>query len=117
LLITELPILKKITQKQWEIERAKIIDALIPYDPIKVILFGSFARGDYHAGSDVDLIIIKETDQRFTDRIGTVLEICKSDLAIEPLVYTPAEIERMQYRENDFILTALQEGQIIYEKK
>ncbi len=109
--------MEKISKNQWEIELNKIIHSLIEYDPIKIILFGSFARGDYHAGSDVDLIIVKETKKRFTDRIGDVLELCDTDLVVEPLVYTPAEIEKMLSRDNDFIQSALREGLTIYEKK
>lgn len=109
--------MEKISKEQWGIELNKIIHSLIEYDPIKVILFGSFARGDYHAGSDVDLIIVKETEKRFTDRIGDVLELCNTDLVVEPLVYTPAEIATMINRENDFFQTALREGLTIYEKK
>ncbi len=87
------------------------------YDPDKVIVFGSYARGDIHEGSDLDLLIIKDTPERFTDRIGTVLRACSFDTAIEPLVYTHAELQRMIDRRNDFILTALREGKVAYEKR
>ena len=87
------------------------------YDPDKVIVFGSYARGDMHEGSDLDLLIIKETQERFTDRIGTVMRACDFETAVEPLVYTPAELDRMVHRGNDFILTALEEGKVVYEKR
>lgn len=86
------------------------------YHPKKIILFGSFARGDYHAFSDVDLIIIKETKLRFTDRIGEVLELCSSELPIEPLVYTPAEFNKLIGEGNDFITTAIEGGVVLYEQ-
>ncbi|MBI4318845.1 MAG: nucleotidyltransferase domain-containing protein [Chloroflexi bacterium] len=86
------------------------------YNPEKVIVFGSYARGDVHEGSDLDLIIVKETHERFTDRIGTVLRACDFDVAVEPLVYTPAELQRMVDRGSDFILTALKEGRVVYER-
>lgn len=87
------------------------------YDPEKIILFGSYARGDIHEGSDVDVLIIKETQERFTDRIGAVLRACDLDTAVEPLVYTPAELRGLVDRGSDFILTALTEGKVVYEKR
>lgn len=37
---------------------------IIDYTPTGTILFDSFARGDAHRDSDIDLLIIKETDAR-----------------------------------------------------
>ena len=33
-------------------------------NPEKIILFGSAARGDYHANSDIDLLIIKRSRKK-----------------------------------------------------
>lgn len=85
------------------------------YKPKKVILHGSFARGDHHEGSDVDLIIIKDTQDRFADRIEKVLEFCTGEVAVQPLVYTEAELERMLAEGNSFVQTALREGVVVYE--
>jgi predicted nucleotidyltransferase len=102
-------------EAQAEIDR--VVEALRAYEPEKVILYGSFARGDYHAGSDLDLIIIKETDRPFADRIGDVLRLCRSKIPIEPLVYRPSEIAAMIGRGNDLLNTALKEGIVIYEQQ
>ena len=45
------------------------------YTPEKVILFGSYAYGDPDPDSDIDLLIIKETSDRFLDRWVTVQRI------------------------------------------
>lgn len=34
------------------------------YSPQKIVLFGSYARGEAHEGSDIDLMLIKETSKR-----------------------------------------------------
>ncbi len=94
-----------------------IIQALHPYRPQRVILFGSFARGDYHGMSDIDLLIIKETDRPFVERIGEVLALFDSPLPIEPLVYTPAEFAHMVEERNPFIEQVLREGTVIYESE
>ena len=76
----------------------------------KIILFGSFARGDYHENSDIDLIIIGDFSRRFFDRIGKMLDLVPSDLYIEPLVYTKEEFNKMRENGNSFILTAISDG-------
>ncbi|MGQ9676175.1 MAG: hypothetical protein ACUVX1_10975 [Chloroflexota bacterium] len=44
-----------------------------------------------------------------------MLRLCDFDVTVEPLVYTPAELQRMVEHGNDFILTALREGRVVYE--
>jgi predicted nucleotidyltransferase len=61
-----------------------------------VYLYGSFARGDFHEGSDIDLIIVGEFKGKMPQRIGTILDL--TSLPVEPLVYTEAEFEQMKDR-------------------
>ncbi len=89
----------------------KIIKEILPS---KIILFGSFARGDWHEQSDVDLLIVADTKERFFERIGKVLDLNDTDLELEPLVYTPFEFERMVREERPFIMNILDEGIVVY---
>jgi predicted nucleotidyltransferase len=82
-----------------------------------VILFGSFARGDYHAMSDADLLIVKETDGPFIARIGDVLSLCDYHIPLEPLVCTPQELEQMRKEGNSFIETVFREGVGVRERQ
>jgi len=82
----------------------RIRDAL----PVQAVyLFGSFARGDIHEGSDIDLLIVGDFGERFHERIFRVLELNNENLPIEPLCYTPEELKRMQEEENPFVAEAL----------
>ena len=83
----------------------------------KIIIFGSFARGDYHKGSDLDLIIVGEFKERFIDRIGKILELNDSDLEIDVMVYTEEELQKMIQEKRPFIQQALEEGIVVYEKR
>lgn len=65
-----------------------------------VYMFGSFARGEIHEGSDIDLIVVGDFKERFFERIGKIIEM--TDLPIEPLVYTKEEFEEMK-KSNPFI--------------
>jgi len=80
------------------------------FDIDQIILFGSFARGDFHENSDVDLIIVGDFEEDFFSRIGKILEIAPLDLDIEPFVYTRKEFDKMKQNESPFILKALSEG-------
>jgi predicted nucleotidyltransferase len=83
----------------------------------KIVIFGSFARGDYHKGSDLNLIIIGEFKERFINRIGKIIELNKSDLEIEAMVYTEEESKKMIKERRPFIEQALEEGIVVYEKR
>lgn len=104
--------------QQKEISRLK--DRLTPlfrrYGIQKAILFGSFARGEPSRRSDLDLILVQETDRRFLDRYeGLLLELGKlvPDRDLDLLIYTPGELERLAGR--PFVAAALREGKVIYE--
>jgi len=103
-----------------EVERiiGEITCRLQAYQARKVVLFGSYARGDYTAASDIDLIVVKETDRPFLERIVEVLDVCElpgSPVVIDPLVYTPAEFSKMVADGNPLIKRAMQEGRVLVE--
>ena len=83
----------------------------------KVIIFGSFARGDYHKGSDLDLIIVGEFKERFIDRIGKIIELNDTNLEIDAMVYTEEEFQKMIQERRPFIEQVLEEGIVVYEKR
>ena len=82
----------------------------------KAIVFGSVARGTASRRSDLDLILVKRTKERFLDRYGRVLcdlYDAAPEREIEALIYTPEELEQLSERR--FIARALREGRVIYE--
>ncbi|MCC7565409.1 MAG: nucleotidyltransferase domain-containing protein [Methanomicrobiaceae archaeon] len=77
----------------------------------KIILFGSVARGNIHRGSDLDLIIVQETDKKFLSRLEPFYRDAR--IAMDILVYTPDEFAAMT--EGVFLKNALRDGVVIYE--
>ncbi|MFQ5934230.1 MAG: nucleotidyltransferase domain-containing protein [Dehalococcoidia bacterium] len=90
-------------------EFAASIKETLPVE--EVILFGSFATGEIHEGSDIDLIVIGDFKERFHERIGKIMAL--TDLPIEPLVYTRQEFEEMKAQGNSFILEVVKTGRIL----
>jgi HEPN domain-containing protein/predicted nucleotidyltransferase len=86
--------------------------------PIKIILFGSFARKkQYPKTGTMDILIIADTDMTFFERIKEVRKATRGKMpVIEPLVYTKSEFEQMINEEGEgFLETAIEEGIVIYE--
>jgi uncharacterized protein len=91
-----------------------ILARLSAYHPERVILFGSIARNESDDLSDLDLVIIKETNDDFFSRIRKVCQILDFQTTIEILVYKPAEFDAMKERGNALIETVLEEGIVLY---
>lgn len=100
-----------------ERELSRWLPLLIAYEqPEKIILFGSYCTGQIGEWSDLDLVIIKETEAPFLDRTRRVLELLKPKVGVDVLVYTPAEFERMS-RERAFVRQEIVgKGKVIYER-
>jgi uncharacterized protein len=99
-------------------ERQLLLDAVIArlsvYNPERVILFGSFARNESDEASDIDLVIIKSTEDDFFTRIRKVMRLLDLRTSMDILVYTPDEFEKMKSNGNAFIETIVEEGIVLH---
>ncbi|MCM8809705.1 MAG: nucleotidyltransferase domain-containing protein [Candidatus Omnitrophica bacterium] len=90
------------------------------YDPEKVILFGSYAYGNPTEDSDIDILIIKNTDKkRRVDRFVEVKRLLYNPdfyIPISPIVLTNQEVKERLEIGDDFIEEILTKGKIVYEK-
>lgn len=104
--------------KETNAEINKIVQQLVDvYHPAKIILFGSYAYGKPGADSDLDLLIIKQTSERFIDRWTNVRMIVsdpKRTIPIEPLVLTPQEVEERLAMGDQFIEEIISKGEVLY---
>jgi predicted nucleotidyltransferase len=86
-------------------------------NPIKILLFGSRARGDAWAESDYDFLIIEESSEKRYKRAAKYRRALREmPGAKDIVVWTPAEIDAWQGVPNAFITTALKEGIVLYER-
>ena len=85
------------------------------YHPEKVVLFGSFARGEANAGSDVDLLVIMRFEGNGLKQAVKIIRRLKPRFGVDLIVRTPSEI-RKRLQQNDFFLKkAVAEGRVLYE--
>ena len=85
--------------------------------PRKILLFGSHAKGTARSDSDLDLLIIEESDLPRYQRSGRYRRVlCGVFPAKDIVVWTPQEVEGWRAVPNAFISTVLAEGKLLYEK-
>jgi predicted nucleotidyltransferase len=107
------------SQKLYEEETRKVVRNLVKgYKPQKIILFGSAASGRIRQGSDIDLLIIKETKERYFDRVKKVSSLIRTPYQTDVFVLTPQELENA-VSQNRFFITeeVLPKGKVVYEEK
>jgi len=93
----------------------KLVQLLRRYEPERIILFGSRARGEADEYSDYDVLVIKRTKRPFLDRLRDMVPyLVEFDRPADILVYTPEEFERM--RETGLGWVVQQEGVLLYER-
>ncbi len=91
----------------------RIVEAI---QPEKIILFGSYARGNPTPDSDVDLLIVWDTEKPRRERVVEIsLLFSPRPFPLDLLVMTPEEIERAR-EENFFIAEILEQGILLYEQ-
>jgi len=111
-------VLKERRKKRLDRNLSRIVKILKKdYKPEKIVLYGSFASGQIHPDSDLDLLIIKKNiPVRYWDRLREVSPLlAQRDVALDYTIWTPQELE--ESRETPFIRDEiLKKGRILYEK-
>jgi len=87
------------------------------FHPVRIILFGSHARGTASKQSDVDILVVL---QEATDKRKAAIQIRRAvaDLPVSKdiIVTTPDEIARRGNIVGTVLRSALREGKVIYER-
>lgn len=85
--------------------------------PEKIILFGSYAYGEPTPDSDVDLLIIWDTDKPRRERVVTIsLLLYPRRFPVDIIVRTPRELEE-ELPHNFFLREILSKGVVLYERR
>ena len=99
---------------------AQIRDSLAPLveraGARKAVVFGSYANGNADRYSDLDIIIVHDTEKGFLDRASDFQEVRSAwPRSLDMLIYTPDELDEMLEQRRPLIEIALEEGVVIYE--
>ena len=87
------------------------------YDPDKIILFGSYATGTANDDSDLDFIIVKNTDKPKHKRGREVRRfLLGAMIPIDLKIYTPNEFENEMNFSLSFLNSAMKNSIVIYER-
>ena len=85
------------------------------HQPEKIILFGSYAWGEPNRDSDVDLFVIKETEN--TREIAKKIDssIFPRPFPIDLIVYTPAKLKSELNLEEPFVSKIARDGKVLFK--
>lgn len=88
------------------------------YQPEKILLFGSYANGTATENSDLDLIVVKNTETPHHLRAYDVIKHLRGILIpVDIVVYTPDEIDSNKNEKFTFINEALKSIITLYDIK
>lgn len=88
------------------------------YKPDKIILFGSYAYGTPNDDSDIDILVVKNTNERPIDRRVTVRRIVSDPslrIPFESIVLTSSEVKQRLDIGDQFLKEIIEKGKLLYE--
>ncbi|GBR76817.1 putative nucleotidyltransferases [Candidatus Termititenax persephonae] len=95
-------------------------------DPYRIVLFGSYAKGNLGPDSDVDLMVVLDNNdvaRTHRERLGKKLatwELVREinyRVALDLLVYSKEELKKLREYGNSFIREVEATGKVLYEKR
>ena len=104
--MTQAELLKQVTQTI--VER---------FHPKRIVLFGSYARGEARPESDLDLFIEMESALRPPERAVAVSAVFGlRPWPLDVIVYTPDEVRRLRGTRGTLLSVIEREGRVLYEQ-
>jgi predicted nucleotidyltransferase len=97
----------------------EVIDRITrKFNPVRIILFGSWARGEATKDSDLDLLVVlPKVEHKRKAAIEVLRALNGLPISKDVVVTTPEEIKTHGQMVGNILRPALLEGKIIYEGK
>lgn len=86
------------------------------YQPERIVLFGSAARGVFQDGSDIDLMVIKDTDKKPLARVREVVDALPHSIDVDIIVLTPAEWQARRKEHHYLIHEIERTGRVVFQR-
>ena len=108
-----------MTKQETEQKIKDIVDKIvISFKPDKIFLFGSFAWGNPTKDSDIDLLIVKKTEESSRKLAQEIDEsLFEREMPIDILVYSPKYLEERLSLGDFFIKKIIENGKLLYATK
>ena len=108
-----------ITKAQLPVHVQQVVETIrAGYEPEKIIVFGSYAHGTQTESSDLDILVIKDTEDRWLDRVRQVSGLLTPRrLPMDILVKTPNEVAKALNERELFMREVTEEGVVAYERE
>ena len=85
------------------------------FNPERIILFGSRARGRPHRDSDVDLLVVMRCKGPRARKAAEILNRVEPEFPVDLIVRTPQEFRRRLAQEDQFLAEVVERGKVLYE--
>jgi len=85
------------------------------FKPQKIILFGSYARGNPHPESDVDMLVVMDTPLRDVQQAIQICQQIEYRFGLDLIVHTPEYLAERMKMGDWFLRDVVSEGKVIYE--
>jgi predicted nucleotidyltransferase len=103
-----------------------LVEKLMPTQPEKIILFGSYASGEPSVDSDIDILVVTGDEvmpANFTEkskiylRISKAISDIKKDFPVDLIVHTKPMHQKFIETDSLFARELLANGKVLYERK
>src|SRR5512147_2857038 len=105
---------KRIPQKAIDQVVEQIVEK---FKPQKIILFGSYARGNPRPESDVDMLVVMDTSLRDVQQAIQICQQIEYRFGLDLIVHSPKYLADRVAGEDWFLRDVLAEGKVVYEAK
>jgi len=85
------------------------------FKPQKIILFGSYARGNPRPESDVDMLVIMDTPLKEVQQAIQICQQIEYRFGLDLIVHTPKHLKERVDMGDWFLRDVLKEGKVLYE--
>lgn len=102
-----------------------IVEKLLPTEPEKIILFGSYAYGEPNENSDIDILVVTKDEtipKSFTEKsmlyvqVSKMISDIKKNYPVDLIVHTKAMHELFIQKNSMFAKELISKGKVLYEK-
>ena len=86
------------------------------FAPERIVLFGSYAKGTAHPGSDADLLVVADLEGDPAAHLRRARQLVADCFPVVDVVFcTPEDVARAQIAPSPFLLSVLESGVTVYQ--